>query len=111
VYGDLKFDAMKTDVGIVTARWLEEKPMIFKTAVRQAHGRHSTFIPGFGATIAEAVIASCSAYPIFNRKLVKLKMAVRLNSWMAGYCANNPTLYAVADGVKAFKMQPHSFGS
>jgi len=107
VYGDLKFDAMKTDVGIVTARWLEEKPMIFKTAVRQAHGRHSTFIPGFGATIAEAVIASCSAYPIFNRKLVTIEDGGQVELMDGGYCANNPTLYAVADGVKAFKMQPH----
>jgi len=30
-YGDLKFEAMKTGIGIVAARWLEEKLMIFKS--------------------------------------------------------------------------------
>ena len=41
VFKDQRFDAFKTDVGIVTARWLEEKPMIFKTDVHQAHGSKS----------------------------------------------------------------------
>ena len=43
-----------------------EKPMIFKADVAQAHGRQNTFVPGFGCTIADAVQASCSAYP-FSR--------------------------------------------
>ena len=107
VYGDLKFDAMKTGVGIVAARWLEEKPMIFKAEVRQAHGMHSTFIPGFGCTVAEAVVASCSAYPIFNRKFVTTADGGQVELLDGGYCANNPTLYAMADAVKALEMQHH----
>jgi patatin-like phospholipase/acyl hydrolase len=107
VYGDLKFDAMKTGVGIVAARWVEEKPMIFKTDVKQAHGMHSTFIPGFGCTVAEAVVASCSAYPIFNRKLVTIADGSQIELLDGGYCANNPTLYAIADAVKALKMEHH----
>jgi hypothetical protein len=43
---------MKTDGGIVSARWLEEKPMIFKTDVGQAHSMHTTFVPGVGCTIS-----------------------------------------------------------
>jgi len=31
VFGDLKFDAFKTDMGIVGTRWKEERPIIFKT--------------------------------------------------------------------------------
>jgi predicted acylesterase/phospholipase RssA len=104
-YGDLKFDAMKTGVGIVAARWLEEKPMVFKTDVRQAHGMRSTFIPGFGCTIAEAVVASCSAYPIFNRKFVTIADGSQVELLDGGYCANNPTLYAMADAVKALNME------
>ncbi len=106
VYGDLKFDAMKTGVGIVAARWLEEKPMIFKSGIQQAHGMHSTFIPGFGCTVAEAVVASCSAYPIFNRKLVTIADGSQVELLDGGYCANNPTLYAMADAVKALKVEP-----
>ena len=101
MFGDVKFDAMKTGVGIVAARWLEEKPMIFKTSVRQAHGTHATFIPGFGCTVAEAVVASCSAYPIFNRKFVNTSDGGYIELLDGGYCANNPTLYAIADAVKA----------
>lgn len=103
VYGDLKFDAVKTGVGIVTARWREERPMIFKASVAQAHGSHATFKPGFGCTIADAVVASCSAYPFFNRKMITTDDG-EIELLDGGYCANNPTLYAIADAVMALKM-------
>ena len=64
------FDAAKTGVGIVTTKWVIERPMIFKGSVAQAHGRIGTFKPGFGVLIGEAVQASCSAYPFFERKIV-----------------------------------------
>ena len=102
VYGDLKFEAVKTGIGIVTARWREERPMIFKASVAQGHGSHATFKPGFGCTIADAVVASCSAYPFFNRKVITTDDGdVELLD--GGYCANNPTLYAIADAVMALK--------
>jgi uncharacterized protein len=104
VFGDLKFDAFKTDVGIVTARWGEERPMIFKTDVNQAHGMQATFQPGFGCTIADAVIASCSAYPYFSRKTIKTSDGSEVELIDGGYCANNPTLFAIADAVMALKM-------
>lgn len=103
VYGDLKFDAVKTGVGIVSVRWREERPMIFKASVAQAHGSHATFKPGFGCTIADAVVASCSAYPFFNRKMITTDDG-EVELLDGGYCANNPTLYAIADAVMALKM-------
>ena len=103
VYGDLKFDAVKTGVGIVSARWREERPMIFKASVAQAHGSRATFKPGFGCTIADAVVASCSAYPFFNRKMITTDDG-EVELLDGGYCANNPTLYAIADAVMALKM-------
>ena len=103
VYGDLKFDAVKTGVGIVSARWREERPMIFKASVAQAHGSHATFKPGFGCTIADAVVASCSAYPFFNRKMITTDDG-EVELLDGGYCANNPTLYAIADAVMALKI-------
>jgi patatin-like phospholipase/acyl hydrolase len=105
IYKDLKFDAMKTGIGIVAAGWLEEKPMIFKASVNQAHGMKATFQPGFGCTVADAVVASCSAYPIFNRKIVTIADGSEVELLDGGYCANNPTLYAIADAVKALKME------
>lgn len=107
VYKDAKFDAIKTGIGIVAARWLEEKPMIFKASPNQAHGMKATFRPGFGCTVADAVVASCSAYPIFNRKIVTMSDGSEVELLDGGYCANNPTLYAIADAVKALKMEHH----
>jgi predicted acylesterase/phospholipase RssA len=105
VFCDVEFDAMKTYVGIVAARWIEERPMIFKTAVKQAHGSKATFLPGFGCTVADAVVASCSAYPIFNRKLLTLADDSQVELIDGGYCANNPTLYAITDAIMALKAE------
>ena len=66
IFGDSTFSDVKTGIGIVTANWLTERPMIFKGTLDQAHGRLSTFVPGFGVSIADAVRASCSAYPFFR---------------------------------------------
>ena len=106
VFGDKKFDAVKTHIGIVATRWIIERPMIFKGDVAQAHGRTGTFSPGFGCTIADAVQASCSAYPFFERKIVKTDSGDSVELIDGGYCANNPTLYAVADAIMAMNMPP-----
>jgi uncharacterized protein len=103
VFADKKFDAVKTGVGIVTTRWVIEKPMIFKGNVAQAHGRVGTFAPGFGCTISDAVQASCSAFPFFDRKMVTTAAGDHVELIDGGYCANNPTLYAIADAVIAMK--------
>jgi predicted acylesterase/phospholipase RssA len=104
IFGDKKFDAVKTGVGIVTTKWVIEKPMIFKGSVAQAHGRVGTFAPGFGCTISDAVQASCSAYPFFDRKIVMTAAGDRIELVDGGYCANNPTLYAIADATVAMKL-------
>jgi predicted acylesterase/phospholipase RssA len=104
VFGANKFDAVKTGIGIVAARWEQETPMIFKRTVAHAHGRRATFVPGFGCTIAEAVVASCSAYPLFERTMVNTTDG-EVELLDGGYCANNPTLYAIADAVKALNLR------
>ncbi len=106
VFGETKFDAVKTGLGIVTTKWQIETPMIFKGDVRQAHGRIGTFKPGFGCTIGDAVQASCSAYPYFKRKTVTTAMGDSIELVDGGYCANNPTLYGIADAVAAMKYDP-----
>jgi len=104
VFGDAKFDSFKTGVGIVAARWATEVPLIFKNTADQGHGRKATFEPGFGCTIANAVEASCSAYPFFERKVLTLGGKERVEAVDGGYCANNPTLYAIADATEALKI-------
>lgn len=103
VFSDAMFSDVKTGIGIVTAKWLTERPMIFKGSVAQAHGRVGTFVPGFGVTIADAVKASCSAYPFFERTIVRTSMGEDIELIDGGYCANNPTLYAIADAVQALE--------
>jgi uncharacterized protein len=103
IFGSATFADVKTRVGVVATKWEIEKPMIFKGSVEQAHGRQGTFVPGFGATIADAVRASCSACPFFKRPTLKLSAGDTVELADGGYCANNPTLYAIADAVAAMK--------
>jgi patatin-like phospholipase/acyl hydrolase len=103
IFSDATFSDVKTGIGIVTAKWLTERPMIFKGSVAQAHGRVGTFVPGFGVSIADAVKASCSAYPFFERTIVRTSMGEDIELIDGGYCANNPTLYAIADAVHALQ--------
>lgn len=108
VFGDAKFETVKTGIGIVTTRWVEERPMIFKASIAQAHGSKGTFAPGFGVRIGDAVQASCSAYPYFNKKLVVTEKGDKVELIDGGFCANNPTLYAIADTIVAMKMPPEN---
>jgi predicted acylesterase/phospholipase RssA len=103
VFGTATFEDVKTGIGVVTTKWEIEKPMIFKGDVSQAHGRVGTFKPGFGVMIADAVQASCSAYPFFDRKMITTAAGDHIELIDGGYCANNPTLYAIADAVIALK--------
>jgi predicted acylesterase/phospholipase RssA len=101
VFGEHTFTDTKTNVGIVATRWDFERPMIFKSDIAQAHGRRSTFLPGFGCTIGDAVRASCSAYPFYERTTLTTGRGEVVELIDGGYCANNPTLYAIADAVQA----------
>src|SRR5258708_9915219 len=89
VFSDRTFADVKTGIGIVATHWLEEKPMIFKASKAQAHGRLSTFVPGFGCTIADAVVASCSAYPFFLRPIIKTSKGDHVELIDGRYCAHN----------------------
>jgi patatin-like phospholipase/acyl hydrolase len=100
IFGNATFDAFQTGVGIVATGWAAERPLIFKTHVAQAHGDRGNFQAGFGCRIADAVQASCSAYPFFARKTIRLGEGQALVAADGGYCANNPTLYAIADATR-----------
>lgn len=99
IFGDKGFGEARTGLGIVSVKWRQETPMIFKSTPEQAHGRPATFEPGFGCTIADAVEASCSAYPFFKRKVIRTSSGDEVELFDGGYCANNPTLYALADAI------------
>jgi len=104
VFEDKHFTDVRTGIGVVATRWLFETPMIFKCDPAQAHGLKATFVPGFGVRIGEAVQASCSAYPFFERKIVTTSRGDSIELVDGGYCANNPTLYAIADAFHALRL-------
>jgi patatin-like phospholipase/acyl hydrolase len=101
VFRDLKFDAFKTDLGIVGTRWKEERPIVFKTNRRQAFLGKATFEPGFGCTIGDAIVGSCSAYPFFKGKFVTTGRGEKIEVRDGGFVANNPTLYAIVDATES----------
>lgn len=108
VFKEAQFDGFKTKVGIVATRWKDERPMIFKNSVDQAHGSKDSFQVGFGCTVADAVVASCSAYPFFNRPEIKTGKGDLVEVADGGFCANNPTLYAIADATRALGQSKDS---
>ena len=106
VFHEQGHDVFKTAVGIVATNWNEERPMIFKASIGQAHGSKGSFQPFFGCRVADAVIGSCSAYPFFARHIVTTGKGDVVELADGGFCANNPTLYAIADATRALKVCP-----
>lgn len=105
IFGDAKFDACRVNIGIVAMHYGYAKPMIFKSSImQQAHGRHSTFEPGFGCKIADAILASCAAFPYFEKVTVKTVNQGNPELIDGGFVGNNPALFALADAVKAFEI-------
>lgn len=108
IFGETKVSDFKTGIGIVTTNWKEERPLIFKASANQAHGSKGSFVPFFGCSVADAIIASCSACPFFNTHTVTKSNGDILELADGGFCANNPTLYAIADATLALKQEPQS---
>lgn len=106
IFGDAGFDQAKTPLGIVATRWRQETPMVFKSSEGQVQGHRADFEPGFGCSIAEAVEASCAAYPFFKRKMVTTAAGEKVELFDGGYCANNPTLYALAEATTVLGHAP-----
>ncbi|MEX2347853.1 MAG: patatin-like phospholipase family protein [Balneolaceae bacterium] len=104
VFGEKDFNSFKSNIGIVALNYKDQKPLIFKSNPNQAHGLKSSFIPGFGCKISDAVQASCSAYPIFERKNVTTQNQGEIEVVDGGFIANNGTLFALIDARKAFEI-------
>ncbi|OYX91282.1 MAG: hypothetical protein B7Y76_14365, partial [Sphingobacteriia bacterium 35-40-5] len=104
IFGEKYFDEFKTNLGIVAMNYETQKPLIFKTNSNLAHGVKGSFKPGFGLKIKDAVIASCSATPIFKEKILETSNKGTLIAIDGGFIANNPTLFALVDVVKGMNL-------
>jgi predicted patatin/cPLA2 family phospholipase len=107
-FGTATFDSFKTDIGIVALNFDTQNPLVFKSNVSQAHGMKHSFVPGFGCSISDAVQSSCSAYPIFDYKILDTLNQGIIKTIDGGFIANNATLFALIDADKAFKVDNHS---
>lgn len=104
IFGKKKFDSFKTNVGIVTTDLAKNSPMVFKRDVSQAHGMKASFIQGFDCKIADAVIASSAAYPIFSKKEITTSAGPKVLV-DGGFAANNPALLALTDAIGPLKIE------
>ena len=108
--GDIIFDGfdfsnLQTDIGIVSLNNKTKEPIIFKSNIEQAHGMKSSFVPGFGQSITDAVLSSSAAYPIFKKVNLTLNSGEVVELVDGGFVANNASLYALVDALKAFKIK------
>ncbi|HQK98764.1 MAG TPA: patatin-like phospholipase family protein, partial [Bacteroidia bacterium] len=100
IYLEKGFNDFKTNVGIVAMNYETQTPLIFKTTSAMAHGVKASFEPAFGVKIKDAVIASCSATPIFKEKVLETSNKGTMVAIDGGFIANNPTLFAIIDSAK-----------
>ena len=105
IYGTRMFDAFLTNVGIVATHLEYNRPMVFKSDVGGAHGRTASFRPGFGCSIADAVVASCAAFPYFSKPTVATAEGGHRTVVDGGYSANNPSLFALTDAVGPLEIE------
>jgi len=106
VFKDADSSVFKTAIGIVSTNWKDQRPMIFKSLKAQAHGSEGSFVPFFGVPVGEAIVASCSAYPYFCTHTLTKSNGDSVELADGGFCANNPTLYAIADATLPLKRTP-----
>lgn len=103
--GDIKFENLICDIGIVALNHETLEPLIFKSNITQIHGSKGSFIPGFGCKLLTAILASSAAYPIFKPVVVKTKNRGDIKTVDGGFVANNPSLYALIDLTKSYNQK------
>lgn len=106
IFGAKMFDEFVVDIGIVTTHLEYNRPMVFKRHKGQAHGSQASFKPGFGCPIAEAIVASCAAYPFFKACVLSTPAHGTRRVVDGGFTANNPALFALADAVGPLGRAP-----
>ena len=107
IYGNSEFDSFKTSIGIVATQLHYNRPMVFKNDVDRAHRGKGSFEPGFECTIGEAVVASCAALPFFSKQVVSKGTSGERTLVDGGFCANNPSLFALTDATCALGLERH----
>jgi predicted acylesterase/phospholipase RssA len=97
--GKSSYSDLRCYTGIVATNWEKKQPLIFKNYAGMVHSGTKTFVPGHGVPLADALQASCSAYPLFKPVPVRLENqgGVQVHAYDGGFCANNPAAFALMD--------------
>ena len=93
------FNDVQTGLGIVTTDCSNQRPKIFKSNPEQAFSRKSTFDPGFGVPLLDALLASAAAIPFFEPVTVSTSNQGTPVLVDGGFVANNPTQFAITDAL------------
>lgn len=98
-FGTRRFSDAQVALGIMCTDWRRERPVVLKTG---------SVPPGLGCTLARAVRASCSAYPVFDACRCRLEGLGAVELVDGSYCANNPVLFAIAEAIAGLGRAPSS---
>lgn len=99
------FESAKPFLCIVATRCDSRRPLIFKSAAELSQGRTASFVPGFGVSLAECLIASAAATPFFERRTLLLDDGVAIDAIDGGFVANNPSMFALVDAERALGIR------
>lgn len=103
-FGVRKFDDVDMLLGVVATRTDFNRPMVFKTSASQAIKGNQTFVPGWGASLADALIGSCAARPVFDSAIVPDTTDGDVPVIDGGFVANNPCLFALIDAIYTLRQ-------
>jgi len=110
-FGSYTFHDVRCRLAIVATRCDLHRPLIFKSHADLAHSDAKTFVPGFGVSLADCLLASAAASPFFERQHLKLSLLDRDEFTEAidgGFVANNPSMYALIDAECALGLPRES---
>jgi uncharacterized protein len=104
IFENKKFDQFKIPVGFVSTNVDQENARIFKSKKEQSFSGKASFIAGFGATIADAVIASGAAVPYLESHSFRIPDHGTVHLIDGGFVANNPSLFALTDAIGSLRI-------
>ncbi len=103
-FGNGDFMNFKKEVTIFATSASKHLPLIFKSRHYKNYTNLNIIEPGAYHTITEALMASCSAVPFFEKAVIKKSFASEKEAVMDGtFAAENPILAAMIDMVKKYK--------
>lgn len=99
IFSNTGFAQFGPMVGVVAQNLSHNTPIIFKSDREQLRSGRASFEPGLGCSIADALMASCAAFPFFRTAHITTSQHGPIEAVDGGFMANNPTILALADAI------------